>query len=112
MIDRLARNARRRTELRRCLRQHIEGLRKAVDTDPTIEVEQKLQLTKSIDKMQKSLTARLDDVEEVVRDLLQIVRISRTGLHLPELTTMHRSSLGFRSMKQEALSVSAGLLSV
>ncbi|KAL2812245.1 ankyrin repeat-containing domain protein [Aspergillus cavernicola] len=72
MIDRLARNARKKTELRRCLQQHIDGLRDAVDTDPIIEVDKKPQLRATINNIQKSVMAKLDEVEALVQELLQL----------------------------------------
>ncbi|KAE8334523.1 hypothetical protein BDV24DRAFT_156798 [Aspergillus arachidicola] len=72
LIDELARIAMRRTELRRGLQQHVVGLRRAIEADTTIKVEEKPCLTEMIQDIDISTMAVLDDVEKSVRELLQI----------------------------------------
>lgn len=70
MIDRLAINSRKRTELRRCLQQYINGLKKAADTDPMIDINKKPRLRASINNIQKQVMAKLDEIEALIQELL------------------------------------------
>ncbi|EAW20706.1 ankyrin repeat domain-containing protein [Aspergillus fischeri NRRL 181] len=81
LIDELARIALRRTELRRGLQQHVVGLRRAIETDTTIKVEEKPCLAEMIQDIDISTMAVLDDVEKSVRELLQIVGIQANSPH-------------------------------
>ena len=57
------------------MQQHINELKEAVDTDPMIDMNKKEGLKTSINNIQKSITAKLDEMEALGRELLQLVRI-------------------------------------
>ncbi|KAJ5538533.1 hypothetical protein N7494_008012 [Penicillium frequentans] len=69
-IDELAKNALGRADLRQCLKSHIEGLNRLVDTNFSFEPDP--QIRALIDKIEQEVTANLDTMEQAVRDLLQI----------------------------------------
>ncbi|PYH99006.1 hypothetical protein BO71DRAFT_3305 [Aspergillus ellipticus CBS 707.79] len=72
IIQILAQNGVKRAELQRALRQHVEGLRQAIDEDTTIFPDQKKQLQAQVDKFDKSVNAKVLGIERAVRELLQI----------------------------------------
>ncbi|KAJ5769468.1 hypothetical protein N7520_004027 [Penicillium odoratum] len=73
LVVELAKNALGRADLRRCLQSHIEGLNKVVATNDSLKRAQKLQFRELIDEIDQAMTAKLDHMEQAVRDLLQIV---------------------------------------
>ncbi|PYH42265.1 ankyrin repeat domain-containing protein [Aspergillus saccharolyticus JOP 1030-1] len=75
IIQILAQNGVKRAELQRALRQHVEGLRQAIDEDTTIFPEQKGRLQAQVNEFDKSVNAKVFEIERAVRELLQIVRI-------------------------------------
>ncbi|KAJ5797653.1 uncharacterized protein N7503_006949 [Penicillium pulvis] len=71
-IDELAKNALGRADLRQCLKSHIEGLNRLVDTNVPFKPDS--QIRALMDGIDQKVTANLDTMEQAVRDLLQIVR--------------------------------------
>lgn len=63
-----------RAELRQCLQSHVDGLLEVVTTNVSLEREHKSQLREVINGIDQAVTAKLDHMEQAVRDLLQIVR--------------------------------------
>ncbi|KAJ5623451.1 hypothetical protein N7490_012056 [Penicillium lividum] len=72
LVVELAKNALGRADLRRCLQSHIEGLNKVVTTNDSLERPHKLQFRELVDEIDQVMTAKLDHMEQAVRDILQI----------------------------------------
>ncbi|KAJ5225237.1 hypothetical protein N7468_006462 [Penicillium chermesinum] len=72
LVDELAKNALERAELRQCLQSHIEGLLDVVKFNASLQTERKSQLREVVDELEQTVTTKLDNMEQAVRDLLQI----------------------------------------
>lgn len=73
LVDELARNALERADLRQCLQSHIEGLLTVVKANSSLEEKHQSQLEGEISELDLEVTAKLDHMEQAVRDILQIV---------------------------------------
>ncbi|KAF3399901.1 Ankyrin repeat domain-containing protein 50 [Penicillium rolfsii] len=72
LVDELAKNALERADLRQCLQSHIEGLLTVVKANSSLEEKHQSQLEGEISELDLEVTAKLDHMEQAVRDILQI----------------------------------------
>ncbi|KAJ5620713.1 hypothetical protein N7510_004697 [Penicillium lagena] len=72
LIDQLAKNSQSRAGLQKYLQSHLERVREMLMLNTSLDLNQKSQIRADIDSIEKDLTARLNHLEQAVRELLQI----------------------------------------
>jgi hypothetical protein len=73
LIEEIASNASNRARIRNCLQSHTGKLRSKFEKDPTLKDEFRRPLIQKVQDLEQSATGRLDQMEQTVRELLQIV---------------------------------------
>lgn len=74
MVKRLAENTLKRAKLRQCHQQHVSGLSRAFKSDANLGPIHKAEQIARVDQLRDSVRARLDHLEQLSKELLQIVR--------------------------------------
>ena len=74
-INELAKNALKRADLRQCLQSHIEGLNGVVTSNISLDLERKSQILALIERIDQTVTAKLDYMDQAVREIIQIVSL-------------------------------------
>ena len=96
MVDRLAKNSLSRARLRQGLGTHTEQLAEMVKLNASLDLTQKSCIREDIDEIKHSVTARLDHLEQSVRELFQIVSLLvKLSLLETNMARSHRNLLGF-----------------
>lgn len=73
IIKRLAEKTLNRAKLRQHHQQHVSGLTRAFMSDANLGPSDKIELLGKVDQLKESVGARLDQLEQLSKELLQIV---------------------------------------
>jgi hypothetical protein len=108
-IDELANNASIRMKVRKCLRSHIDRLRCEVKSDHYLKEENQSKLTEIIGGIETSAIRSLDDMDQAVRELLQMVCSMAHNPFSHNNIEVNRNLPGSQKTRQPVSNVLVGL---
>lgn len=109
MIKRLAENTLKRAKIRQWHQQQVSGLIRAFKSDANLGSSHKAEQIAKVEELRETVRARLDHLEQLSKELLQIVRqVLSPCIGLSRLTYRpSRNLLGYPSVKRAVLNASA-----